>query len=101
MSETDKTMPETTDPVVSPPSPKARRPKSQLRLQLEALKDGETIRVNYDHKRKTPFSVMIAIKRLQLKRHFVYKEVSDGVYDLWVGRSEERSKSLTSAQAPA
>jgi hypothetical protein len=47
-----------------------RRPKSPLRLQLEALEPGREVAISYANM-KTPFSVLIAIKRQQLGKHFV------------------------------
>jgi hypothetical protein len=78
----------------SPPRP--RRPKSELRRQLELLEPGRRLTINYG-KRKTPFSVVIAIKRQQLKKHFVFREVSAGIFEVWVGDKTERSISLKPA----
>lgn len=71
-----------------------RRPKSELRKQLEALTEGQSITVNYSGK-KTPFAVVIAIKRQQLVKHFVFQELEAGVYKVWISASGERSHSLT------
>jgi len=45
-----------------------RRPKSPLRLQLEALEPGREVAISYANM-KTPFSALIAIKRQQLGKH--------------------------------
>lgn len=71
-----------------------RRPKSELRKQLEALADGQSVTISYSGK-KTPFAVVIAIKRQQLGRHFVFQELETGVYKVWVSTTGERSHSLT------
>ena len=70
-----------------------RRPKSQLRLQLEALEPGQEITVNYANM-KTPFSVLIAIKRQQLGKHFVFEELEPGQFKVRVGVGTDRSHSL-------
>lgn len=70
-----------------------RRPKSELRRQLEALEPGRLLTVNYG-KVKTPFSVVMAIKRHQLKKHFVFREVAAGKFEVWVGDGTERSSRL-------
>ena len=100
---TETTAPLTTTPPVvadAAPAVKKRRPKSQLRLQLEALQTGQEITLNYANM-KTPFSVLIAIKRQQLGKHFVFEEVATGQYKVKVGTEAERSHSLRSKTLPA
>jgi hypothetical protein len=48
---------------------------------------------------RTPFSVLMAIKRLQLGRHFVFQEVAPGHYKIWIGSATERSRSLRKGAA--
>lgn len=79
--------------VVFPAKPRASRAKSPLRIQLEALQPGSDLAVDYVGK-KTPFSVLIAIKRQQLKKHFIFEEISAGRYRVRIGTSAERSVSL-------
>jgi hypothetical protein len=70
-----------------------RRPKSQLRLQLEALGPGQEITVGYVDM-KTPFSVLIAIKRQQLGKHYVFEEIETGKFKVRIGVGTDRSHSL-------
>ncbi len=81
-----------------------RRPKSPLRLQLEALEPGREVAISYANM-KTPFSVLIAIKRQQLGKHFVFDEIEPGQFKVWVGAGTDRShslrKTIVAAQVPA
>jgi len=70
----------------------AGRRKSPLRKTLEALQPDQVVMVEYS--KKSPFSVIIAIKRLQLKKHFVFTELSPGHFKVWIGTTEERSSSI-------
>ena len=80
-----------------------RHPKSPLRLRLEALEPGREIAISYANM-KTPFSVLIAIKRQQLGKHFVFEETEPGQFKVWVGAGTDRSHSLrkriVAAQVP-
>jgi hypothetical protein len=77
-----------------------RRPKSPLRLRLEALEPGREIAISYANM-KTPFSVLIAIKRQQLGKHFVFDETEPGQFKVWVGAGTDRSHSLRKRIATA
>ena len=81
--------------------PESRRhPKSPLRLRLEALEPGREIAISYANM-KTPFSVLIAIKRQQLGKHFVFDETEPGQFKVWVGAGTDRSHSLRKRIAAA
>ena len=77
-----------------------RRPKSPLRLQLEALEPGWEVAISYANM-KTPFSALIAIKRQQLGKHFVFDEIEPGQFKVWVGAGTDRSHSLRKRIAAA
>jgi hypothetical protein len=84
---------DTNVPVTPAPVVNKRRPKSPLRLQLEALQAGQEIVLKYTDK-KTPFSVLMAIKRQQLGKHFVFEELTPGEFKVRIGTGAERSHSL-------
>jgi hypothetical protein len=79
--------------VVFPAKPRVSRAKSPLRVQMEALQPGSDLEVDYVNK-KTPFSVLIAIKRQQLRKRFIFEKISAGCYRVRIGTSAERSVSL-------